>query len=621
MAKSKTNKSGDGAATAVTAEQRAPTAKGTAPKTESPAYTVVARRYRPQQFADLVGQEHVAQALTNAITSGRIAHAYLFTGARGTGKTSTARILAKALNCEKGPTPTPCDKCPMCVSIASGNDVDAIEIDGASNNKVDEARELRSNVGFLPTRGRFKIYIIDEVHMLSTGAFNALLKTMEEPPPHVKFILATTDPHKIPITILSRCQRYDFAPVSSRKIFDALKHIVSREGIDTEPEALRLVARRANGSMRDSQTLLEQLLASADGKLTAEQVNRVFGTLSEDAVLELADAIVNGDAKAAVDLIGTSAEKGLQLGELLDQLTDHWRGMMLTAVGGGEAAELSEAAAERIQQHTAKTNLDAILAGIEILTATKAKLRGSPHAQVLLEVAAVRLAKLSELLSIAELAQWYTQSPPVSGNAPAQRVPAHLPVSSGDAVKKKVLNPPEVKTEANGKLAAGNTGGDESSSVVWERVLEQVGPFLATHLRQAIVSQANFGPNSLVIPFPAEYSSAYETVRAERNQDVLRKAFKHVTGREWTLRVECESGPSTNGVHPPPAPAARAAPVRSRSELLALPFFASLSEALGGQLMRADDGFDPFAASPATQEAATTEADAPTASPSDPDET
>jgi DNA polymerase-3 subunit gamma/tau len=600
MAKSKASKASD------SATEQAPPPLAVA----TPPYTVVARRYRPQQFADLVGQEHVAGALTNAITSGRIAHAYLFTGARGTGKTSTARILAKALNCEKGPTPTPCDVCGICKSIAAGNDVDAIEIDGASNNKVDEARELRSNVGYLPTRGRFKIYIIDEVHMLSTGAFNALLKTMEEPPPHVKFILATTDPHKIPITILSRCQRYDFAPVSSRKIFEALKHIVGREGIAADAEALRLVARRANGSMRDSQTLLEQLLASADGKLTAEQVHSVFGTLPEDAVLLLADAIVSGDAKAAVESIGTAAEKGLQLGELLDQLTEHWRGMMLTAVGGGESAELSELAAERVKEHVAKTNLDAILAGLEIMTATKMKLRGSPHAQVLLEIAAVRLAKLSELLSVAELAQWVTQGAPAGGSGGAQRLPAHIPAPAGDAVKKKVVTPPEVK--ANGG-ATGNAAGEEPFGVVWEKVLEQVGPILATHLRQATILQANSTPNSLVLPFPAAYSSAYETAKAERNQDTLRKAFKHVTGREWSVRVELDrdSAPAANGVHPP-VEAPRPAPQRSRSELLALPFFVALGETLGGQLMRADDGFDPFAATP---EPAAAEPSTPTPAP------
>src|SRR5436305_1405128 len=235
-------------------------------------YTVLARRYRPQQFADLVGQEALARALVNAIQTNRVAHAYLFTGARGVGKTSAARILAKALNCEKGPTPTPCDQCDSCKAIATGEDVDVLEIDGASNNKVEEIRDLRQGVGFRPTRGRYKIYIIDEVHMLSTSAFNALLKTLEEPPEHVKFILATTEVQKIPITILSRCQRFDFAHVGPVKIFDQLKNIVQREGHQADDDALRLIARRAGGSMRDSQSLLDQLLASSPGKLTAEHV-------------------------------------------------------------------------------------------------------------------------------------------------------------------------------------------------------------------------------------------------------------------------------------------------------------------------------------------------------------
>src|SRR6478736_4179148 len=212
-------------------------------------YTVVARRYRPQQFADLVGQESVARALTNAIQTGRVAHAYLFTGVRGVGKTSAARILAKALNCVKGPTPTPCDQCESCKAIAEGQDVDVQEIDGASNNGVDEIRELRNSITTRPQRSRYKIYIIDEVHMLSKSAFNALLTTLEEPPPHVKFIFATTEVQKIPITILSRCQRFDFAHVGPVKIFEQLKSIVEREGYQADDDALKLIARRAGGSM------------------------------------------------------------------------------------------------------------------------------------------------------------------------------------------------------------------------------------------------------------------------------------------------------------------------------------------------------------------------------------
>src|SRR3954453_5379250 len=234
-----------------------------APAATPAEYTVVARRYRPQQFAELIGQEHVAKALVNALQAGRVAHAYLFTGARGVGKTSAARILAKALNCAEGPTPTPCDRCDSCTAIAAGEDVDVLEIDGASNNKVEEVRDLRQNVGFRPTRGRYKIYIIDEVHMLTTNAFNALLKTLEEPPPHVKFIFATTEVQKLPITILSRCQRFDFAHVGPAKIFDQLKGIGERGGHQADDDALKLAARRAAGSMRDSQSLLDQLLASS----------------------------------------------------------------------------------------------------------------------------------------------------------------------------------------------------------------------------------------------------------------------------------------------------------------------------------------------------------------------
>ncbi len=231
--------------------------------TQAPRYVVVARRYRPQTFEELLGQEHVARALSNAITTNRVGHAYLFTGARGVGKTSAARILAKALNCERGPAPVPCNRCDICESISSGDDVDVLEIDGASNRGIDEIRQLRQNANVRPSRERFKIYIIDEVHMLTREAFNALLKTLEEPPGHVKFIFCTTEPGKIPITILSRCQRFDFAGIRSVLIVQRLRQIVESEKVAAEPEALEIIARRANGSMRDSQSLLEQLLAFA----------------------------------------------------------------------------------------------------------------------------------------------------------------------------------------------------------------------------------------------------------------------------------------------------------------------------------------------------------------------
>src|SRR3954447_26530473 len=254
-------------------------------------YTVIARRYRPQTFEELVGQEHVARALQQAIASGRVGHAYLFTGARGVGKTSAARILAKALNCVHGPTPTPCNECDVCLRVTAGEDVDVLEIDGASNRGIDEIRQLRQNVAVRPSRDRYKIYIIDEVHMLTKEAFNALLKTLEEPPEHVKFIFATTEPQKIPITILSRCQRFDFAGIRAASIQERLDQIAAAEGVSLDREASQILASRAAGSMRDSQSLLEQLLAVGGKKITAADVNQLLGIAPAERLSGLARSL------------------------------------------------------------------------------------------------------------------------------------------------------------------------------------------------------------------------------------------------------------------------------------------------------------------------------------------
>src|SRR5688572_32616393 len=287
-------------------------------------YVVVARRYRPQTFTELVGQSQVSQALSNAINTSRVGHAYLFTGARGVGKTSTARIFAKALNCVRGPTPTPCNECDICQRIASGGDVDVLEIDGASNRGIDEIRQLRSNVNIRPSRARFKIYIIDEVHMLTNQAFNALLKTLEEPPEHVKFIFCTTEADKIPITVLSRCQRFDFAPIETRSIIERLQHICANEGVEAEPEALQIIARRAAGSMRDSQSLLEQLLSFGGKRITVDDVHSMLGTAHSARLAALAQCIVRRDAAAALAEVERSAAEGVDLGQLTEQLLGYW---------------------------------------------------------------------------------------------------------------------------------------------------------------------------------------------------------------------------------------------------------------------------------------------------------
>src|SRR5262245_38257968 len=370
-------------------------------------YTVLARRYRPQQFADIVGQEPVARALVNALESNRVAHAYLFTGARGVGKTSTARILAKALNCVKGPTPTPCDECGNCRSIATGDDIDVLEIDAASNRGIDEVREIRSNVRSRPSgRSRYKIYIIDEVHMLTREAFNALLKTLEEPPPHVKFIFATTEVQKIPVTILSRCQRFDFAGIITSRIVERLREVVKADEMKADDDALELVARRAAGSMRDAQSLLDQLLAFGGERVAAEQVHALLGTANDDRVVELAGAARSHEPTRALELLAASVEEGAQVGELLDQLIDYWRDLMVVNCAGAETRDLSVAPRHRdtLFRQAASLTIDSILAGLELLSTTKARLRGSNYGQVLLEMALVRLSRLEDLVSLSQLA-------------------------------------------------------------------------------------------------------------------------------------------------------------------------------------------------------------------------
>src|SRR5262245_142288 len=420
-------------------------------------YKVLARRWRPQQFEHLVGQEAIAQALQGAIAAQRVAHAYLFTGARGVGKTTTARILAKALNCKQGPTTTPCDRCDSCESISSGDDVDVIEIDGASNRGIDEVRELRQNVNLRPTRGRYKIYIIDEVHMLTREAFNALLKTLEEPPEHVKFIFATTDPQKIPVTILSRCQRFDFGTIANERIQRKLEEIVRSEGIEVDGQVLELVTRRAAGSMRDALSLMDQLLAFGGERVSTEQVHRLLGTASEDRLMQLSSALIGRDAGKAIDTVDEAEAHGVQLGELIDQLIEYFRDMMVLKSAGATARLLSVSSTERnrLAEQAERLPLDFIFAAADILAETKSRLRGSSYGRILLDIALTRIANLEDLTSLDELASRLESiESRIGGEQPAARgVPGPSgtrSVHAGEAKKKG-----EQQREVHSLTAAG----------------------------------------------------------------------------------------------------------------------------------------------------------------------
>ena len=371
----------------------------------STAYQVVARRYRPQAFGELIGQETVTRALSNAIETNRVGHAYLFTGARGVGKTSCARIFAKALNCVEGPTIRPCLKCDSCVGISTGEDVDVIEIDCASNRGVDEIRQLRQNAAIAPSRSRYKIYIIDEVHMLTREAFNALLKTLEEPPARVKFIFCTTEPNKIPITILSRCQRFDFNAIKGSSISSRLQQIAELEGAEVEEGVFDVLARRANGSMRDAQSLLEQLLSFSPNYISLADVHNMLGSVDDGKIFELINATVQGDAKRVFELLGTSAALGVDFGILIEQTFGVYRDLMI--VGSGcEASELIYSPIARfneIKQIAEKVGIRRILASLQIIDQTIQRMRYSAQARILVELAFARLCQLDAFQTIESL--------------------------------------------------------------------------------------------------------------------------------------------------------------------------------------------------------------------------
>jgi DNA polymerase-3 subunit gamma/tau len=385
------------------------------------------------------------QSLRNAIRLNRLAQAYLFCGTRGVGKTSLARIFAKCLNCVHGPTESPCQVCDICQAIAAGQDVDVIEIDGASNNGVEQVRELRQNASLRPSRSRYKIYYIDEVHMLSTGAFNALLKTLEEPPPHVKFFFATTEANKIPITVLSRCQRYDFAGITPEAIVASLKEICLQERVEAEPEALQVVARRASGSMRDAQSLLEQLLSSGSSRLTVEVVHALLGTPSDERLLTILETLANRDCASVLTQLDRAATEGVQPSDLLAGVLEFLRDAMVLAVGA-EPVLLAASPRQkpRLQAIVDTWSVDAILAALQILAEARARMRGVSHVRLLAELALVRVARLENLSDLSNLIQRLADlesGVPISHKNQAQSIKKKL--TATDSAHSHVSEAPE----------------------------------------------------------------------------------------------------------------------------------------------------------------------------------
>ncbi len=518
-------------------------AKQASPGHDGHEYVVVARRYRPQTFTELIGQHSAAQALSRAIETNRIGHAYLFTGARGVGKTSTARIFAKALNCLQGSSAQPCGVCDSCQGITAGEDMDVLEIDGASNRGIEEIRQLRSNVNVRPSRSRFRIYIIDEVHMLTTPAFNALLKTLEEPPEHVKFIFCTTDPEKIPITVLSRCLRFDFVPVGVDAILLRLQQIAEQEGVEADEDALRIIARRAAGSMRDSQSLLEQLLAFCGKRITKGEVYSLLGAASAAHLSALVDKIIARDIPGTLQEVDKAIAQGIDIGQLVEQLLGYLRDLMAVGVGGGPELLLHAAPDDLpvLKTQSSQWGLETILAAVQIVDQALIRMRQSTQVRILADVAMVRLCKLEDLQRLADsLAQIQTGAPAIvrpraSIAAPsASRVAPVSPVTSPareEAVRPAAEAHPPEPALANSPLPKLTS---DDLTRLWGQLATQIDNLTARSAQKA-TRLAPDGDNKVQVFFADTFSLDWCSKPASKQK--LEAALTVLAGRPLKIEV------------------------------------------------------------------------------------
>lgn len=507
------------------------------------SYQVLARKFRPQTFDEVIGQGHITQTLRHTVESKRVAQGYLFSGMRGVGKTTMARILAKALNCETGPTPTPCNGCVNCEEITQGSSVDVLEIDGASNTSVDDIRELRENVLYAPARNRYKIYIIDEVHMLSKNAFNALLKTLEEPPPHVIFVFATTEPQKVPITIKSRCQCFHFRRISLQKVSEKLLQISEQEGFSLDLDSARLIGQASEGSMRDAQSLLDQVLSFTGGNITVEETKQVLGVIDHEVLEEATGALIEQDAERALNVVEKLHVLGVDLVEFCKELQSHLRNLLMSKILKDPAAvtTLSQEEMQALKPLASAIDEDRLMGLIEHLSRSEEEIRRTTHPRILLEISIVKMTRIKPLRDFQEiLAHLETMERKFnSGN---------LMGNANPSTHKAINSPPQDGTTVDESRAEQSApeSRNASFSIHWEDLVKHannINPPVGSLFEHGFLEKAD--QNSMIIGFKKKIHYEMAIDKKEKIGEILKNYYQRAMKPVFTFQNGSVATPKT----------------------------------------------------------------------------
>ncbi|MGB2600714.1 MAG: DNA polymerase III subunit gamma/tau [Candidatus Omnitrophota bacterium] len=510
------------------------------------SYQILAQKYRPQTFEDVIGQEAVTRTLKNSILQGRIANAYIFCGPRGVGKTSIARLLSKILNCEKPMDKRPCNECSSCKEISQSNNIDVLEIDGASNRGIDEIRTLRENVKFSPSKGAYKIYIIDEVHMLTQEAFNALLKTLEEPPAHVKFIFATTEPHKVLPTIMSRCQRFDFKRISPKMMFDRIIGIAKKEKIDVDEKAALLIARSADGSMRDALVILDQMVSFSAGKILADDVIELLGMVHKDKMFELSDAVINSEPDRVISILDELVNNGKDPVFITNSLIAHYRDLMILKTTKEPTSDMafSKDELEKLNAQLDKLSIEEILYILQNLSHCLTLMKGAFFARAPLEIALVRLTKRGNAIALTDILEkidnmgtWSAPEKNFSSTSSSESVNAPVkPVRP-----KAASDNPQIQETAE---EINNNGMSEENEMSpefnWKALLNYVrSKKMSVFTFLSAAKPVEFNKKKVVIGFGKDHAFNKEALETESNKNIIEEAANKVLGAsprlEFTL--------------------------------------------------------------------------------------